>query len=211
MGQYFKPVILKEDKKTPIGFAYSHDFGSGLKLMEHSWAKNDFVGFIESLFKKGMAFYKSPIVWAGDYADEEPFENLSKEVVDSLVAEGYKLDELKKRGATLYSIASHSAPKLRPNTHRIEDFKILKANETRYLVNHDKKEFVDKTKTPRDDDGWRIHPLPLLTCEGNGRGGGDYRGESELVGRWARDVISVESTKSAIPKDYTELNFDLVE
>ena len=45
----------------------------------------------------------------------------------------------------------------------------------------------------------------------NGRGGGDFRGESELVGSWARDVISVEATKSAIPKDYTELKFDLVE
>lgn len=211
MGQYFKPCFLKEDKKTPIGFAYSHDFGIGLKLMQHSWAKNDFVGFIESLLKKGMAFYKSPIVWAGDYADEEPFENLSKEVVDALVEDGYQLDDLKERGATLYSIASHSAPKLSPNTHRIEDFKILKANETRYLVNHDKKEFLDKRKTPKDSDGWQIHPLPLLTCEGNGRGGGDYRGESELIGRWARDVISVESTKSAIPKDYTELKFDLVE
>jgi hypothetical protein len=211
MGQYFTPVILKEDKKTPIGFAYSHDFGSGLKLMEHSWAKNDFVGFIESLLKRGMAFHKTPIVWAGDYADEEPFESIPKEVIDMLVAQGYTLEELQKNGANIQSIAECSAPKLRPNTHKIEDFKILKANETRYLVNHDKKEFVDKTKTPKDNDGWQIHPLPLLTCEGNGRGGGDFHKGGDVVGRWARDIISVERTKSAIPKDYTELKFDLVE
>jgi hypothetical protein len=211
MGQYFTPVILKEDKKTPIGFAYSHDFGSGLKLMEHSWAKNDFVGFIESLLKRGMAFHKTPIVWAGDYADEEPFESIPKEVIDMLVAQGYILEELQKNGANIQSIAECSAPKLRPNTHKIEDFKILKANETRYLVNHDKKEFVDKTKTPKDNDGWQIHPLPLLTCEGNGRGGGDFHKGGDVVGRWARDIISVERTKSAIPKDYTELKFDLVE
>jgi hypothetical protein len=208
MGQYYKPVILKEDKQTPIGFAYSHDFGSGLKLMEHSWMKNDFVGFIESLLTNGSAFYKSPIVWAGDYADEEAFDTIPKVVIDKLIEDGCELEELKERGATLYSIASNSAVKLAPNS---SGFKILPIAKTKYLVNHDKKQFVDKTKVPKDADGWRIHPLPLLTCEGNGRGGGDFRGGSELVGSWARDVISVEATKSAIPKDYTELKFDLVE
>jgi hypothetical protein len=211
MGQYYTPIILKEDKKTPIGFAYSHDFGSGLKLMGHSWMKNDFVGFIESLLKRGMPFHKSSIVWAGDYADEEPFESIPKQVIDSLVVSGYDLAGLQKDGANLQSIAEHSAPKLRPNTHKIEDFKIHKASETRYLVNHDKKQFVDKTKVPTDSDGWKIHPLPLLTCEGNGRGGGDFRGESDLVGSWARDTISIESRKADIPKGYTELIFDLVE
>lgn len=211
MGQYYTPIILKEDKKTPIGFAYSHDFGSGLKLMEHSWMKNHFVGFIESLLKSGMPFHKSSIVWAGDYADEEPFESIPKEVIAMLVVQGYDLVGLQKDGANLQSIAEHSAPKLRPNTHKIEDFKIHKASETRYLVNHDKKQFVDKTKVPTNGDGWKIHPLPLLTCEGNGRGGGDFRGESDLVGSWARDTISIESKKADIPKGYTELIFDLVE
>jgi hypothetical protein len=211
MGQYYTPILLKEDKKTPIGFAYSHDFGSGLKLMEHSWMKNDFVGFIESLLTKGRPFHKTPIVWAGDYADQEPFENLSKEVIDMLVENGYDLEDLKKYGANTQSIAECSAPKLRPNTHKIEDFKLLPIAKAKYIVNHDKKQFVDKTKVPSDADGWRIHPLPLLTCEGNGRGGGDFRGESELVGSWARDIISVESKKADIPKDYTELIFDLVE
>jgi hypothetical protein len=91
------------------------------------------------------------------------------------------------------------------------DFKILPITKTKYLVNHDKKQFVNKTNVPKDRDGWRIHPLPLLTCEGNGRGGGDFRGDSDLVGSWARDIISVESTKSTIPKGYTELIFDLTE
>ena len=66
MGQYYKPILLKEDKKTPIGFAYSHDFGSGLKLMEHSWMKNSFVGFIETLLASGKPFHKTPLVWGGD-------------------------------------------------------------------------------------------------------------------------------------------------
>lgn len=33
----------------------------------------------------------------------------------------------------------------------------------------------------------------LFSCEGNGRGGGDFRGhDDDKVGLWARDIISVE-------------------
>ena len=81
--------------------------------------------------------------------------------------------------------------------------------ETRYIVNHTKKQFVDKTKAPKDSEGWQVHPLPLLTCEGNGQGGGDYRKEeNKFIGVWARDVISVQSKK---PKGFTEIipNFDM--
>lgn len=213
MGQYYKPILLKEDKKTPIGFAYSHDFGSGLKLMEHSWMKNSFVGFIETLLASGKPFHKTPLVWGGDYAEPEPFNTIPKVVVDELVADGYVLKEVEENGVELYSIASHSAPKLTPHIGDVKDFEAKPIAKLKYLVNHDKKQFVDKTKVPKDADGWRIHPLPLLTCEGNGRGGGDYFGEDKqgLVGSWARDIISVETKKADIPKDYTELIFDLVE
>jgi hypothetical protein len=69
----------------------------------------------------------------------------------------------------------------------------------RYIVNHTKKLYVDKNLEFEDN----IHPLTLLTAEGNGRGGGDYRGASEdLVGIWARDVISLEKTQ---PDGFTEL------
>ena len=38
--------------------------------------------------------------------------------------------------------------------------------------------------------GGIIHPLPLLTAIGNGKGGGDYRGTClDLVGHWACDKI----------------------
>jgi len=83
----------------------------------------------------------------------------------------------------------------------------LSVLDSRFVINHSKKLFVDKTKVP-DSDGWRIHPLPLLTCDGCGRGGGDYRGDSELVGSWSRDLISVSK---AVPKGFKELIFDLKE
>lgn len=66
-----------------------------------------------------------------------------------------------------------------------------------YIVNHTKKQYVDKQKQKM------YHPLPLLTAEGNGRGGGDFRGKGkDLIGTWARDVLSVEKV---IPDNYTEL------
>ena len=75
----------------------------------------------------------------------------------------------------------------------------------RFIVNHSKRLFVDKTKVRRGEEGMAYHPLPLLTAEGNGRGGGDYRGESPLIGSWARDVMSVETEA---PADFEELLFE---
>ena len=37
----------------------------------------------------------------------------------------------------------------------------------------DKKQFFDLWSVPYVG-GMRVHPLPLLTADGNGRGGGDY-------------------------------------
>jgi hypothetical protein len=78
----------------------------------------------------------------------------------------------------------------------------------RYIVNHSKKLYVDKTKIPCPSGCSTIHPLPLLTVEGNGRGGGDYHTDSTLVGSWARDIISVEMT---ISDTFQEIVFDLTE
>ena len=90
-----------------------------------------------------------------------------------------------------------------------------------YLVNLDTNEFVDFRKVPVSSEGdWtdkkgkthhytmKIHPLPLLTCEGNGRGGGDYHKQNPLVGKWARNRVVILSTK---PKNGKEIVFDLVE
>ena len=72
----------------------------------------------------------------------------------------------------------------------------------RYILNHTKKEYVDKDIVPKDKEGWSVHPLPLLTCEGNGRGGGDYLRNNRYIGDWARDEISIEKEE---PKDFKEI------
>ena len=71
-----------------------------------------------------------------------------------------------------------------------------------YLVNYDKKEYVDKSKCP-NKEGWRIHPLPLLTAEGNGRGGGDYHGDGmDYVGSWSRCRLGLVKE---VPEGFTEI------
>lgn len=117
-----------------------------------------------------------PVVWAGDYADAE---------------------DGTKDGPNLYSLCT--------NKTEVQFQKELNLKSSRYVINHDTNQYVDKHNIPKDDDGWRMHPLPLLTVEGNGRGGGDYRGDSELIGAWARCFISVSEKK---PKGYTELICD---
>jgi hypothetical protein len=78
---------------------------------------------------------------------------------------------------------------------------VNKDEDYRFVINHSKKTYVDKNEVVAKN-GWSIHPLPLLTCEGNGRGGGDYLGDDEFVGKWARDLISVSNTE---PKGFKKI------
>lgn len=82
--------------------------------------------------------------------------------------------------------------------------------EYHYYNNHDKHEYVDLDKCQSKDEwGLTIEPLPLLTCEGNGRGGGDYEGnDMKLVGRWARDFITCDMAPT---EGYKELKTDFKE
>ena len=178
MGQYYKPISLNKEGQLVNEWVLSHDYNNGLKLMEHSWLGNDFVSVVETLLIPGGKWYKKGIVWAGDYADEE---------TDSKT--------------NLYSRCK--------DENKINPIGIVDDEKYCYIVNHTKQQFVDKRKVPvSGTDGWQIHPLPLLTCEGNGRGGGDYHGENDIIGSWSRNSISIECT---IPEGYTELEFILTE
>lgn len=230
MGQYYKPIILKDDKKTIVGFVYSHDYGCGLKLMEHSYIDNPVVNVVENYLKENGG---GRLVWAGDYADAEPVKipkEKAKELWQNQVAEGktetsfaefwakspdvYKRDENGEfEGECLYSLA---------DTRENENGKVIRRakpkidascerTEVRWLINDDKKLFIDLWDLPCVD-GYRVHPLPLLTAEGNGRGGGDYSGlDMALVGSWSRDFIRVSETNWPLLEDlkrhgYTQMS-----
>lgn len=189
MGQYYRPVSL-----DTMEHLYSHNYNNGLKLMEHSYIGNNFVAAVEFLLTEGARWDKHQIVWAGDYADSEP---------------GTESDE-NEDGVNIYS--------------QLEDVKCLSniiegiPSDHYFIVNFDKKEYVDKRHVPGvrykwqdpEDEPLQIHPLPLLTCEGNGRGGGDFRGNDprNIIGSWARNRIGV---RSSAPEGFKEVLFDLTE
>lgn len=74
-----------------------------------------------------------------------------------------------------------------------------------YLLNHDKRSFVC---IPYESEHRVLHPLPILTAEGNGRGGGDLPQThpwAPFVGTWARDVLSLSDSRPPDGADWTEL------
>ena len=161
------------------------DYNNGVKLMEHSWIGNYYVNVVEKLIASGGKWFGQSLTWGGDYAEDDD---------------------------------------VNPETY---DYGQIKTEETeyhyfRFLINETKKLFVDLDKVPTTDTWvnpddetdvfkYRIHPLPLLTCNSNARGGGDYFGNdvNNLVGSWAGNVITVSDEQPS--NEYTELIFDLVE
>lgn len=216
MGQYYRPCILDADNNVTATM-YSHDYGNGLKLMEHSWMRNDFVAEFESLL---VLDGPRRVVWGGDYADPEP---------------GTETDE-HENGLPLYFLAGEMTP-IRFDCKAVRDHMKSKwffdsytegdlvplpdglPKYRRYLLNHDTMEYVDKHRVPgiveTNHRGvpvtWKLHPLPLLTAEGNGRGGGDFGGDDPhgFVGRWARQRISAATRKPDGPQ-WSRLEFDLL-
>jgi len=162
MGQYYYCVLLAEDGKYIRAWLDPLAHNNGMKLMEHSYIKNNFMLAVESNLGPNGAFYMTRVVWAGDYAEPEPYSenNLNTMAMDSkqkAIGSGY-------------------------DTH-----------EYRYIINHSKGLYIDKKTL--GNQGLIIHPLSLLTAEGNGKGGGDYRGrDEEMCGIWARDIISVNDS-----------------
>lgn len=180
MGQYYTPVIMKDDK---ISTFLCYDYGNGAKLMEHSYIGNSFT---ETVLKQ-LLNKPARLAWVGDYAEPEDVEN---ELAEKFI-----------------KIENNDEP------YRKKPKKVGAMENSAMLVfiNHSKKEYIDITyyilKNGADRYGCIIHPIPLLTAIGNGKGGGDYRGKNEdIVGRWACDVIEartwIDTTKY---KDYKEI------
>lgn len=186
MGQYYMPCMLKDKSNAVGGHLYSHQWDNGLKLMEHSYVGNNFVAAVESLLLPGQPWYRKRIVWSGDYGD---MNRLYKGCVD---ANNHRdlVDEPIQRT-------------LAKSIYRVSNYP--------YILNFTKRQFVDIRKVPVLDKGdhkWSVHPLPLLTCDGNGRGGGDYGLDNPYVGVWAKHRIGIANE---VPKGFTEIvpNFEM--
>lgn len=177
--------------------------------MEHSWRLSPYVRFVE----KQLMLEPQRLVWAGDYADKEDPKTLTKdEIKPHIDNEGVIL----KEGLRLYTLSENVgniSEEIESGTKYDYKFKQLAPLKAKYLVNYTKGEYVNKSSIPKGSDGWQIHPLPLLTCEGNLRGGGDYYSERGVayVGSWSRDLIGVVTKKSEIPKEFKLIEPDFCE
>ena len=188
MGQYFYAVIYQTDSnnKKIIRICINPlNCSNGMKLMEHSYFNNIVTSLIELLLIPTSPFYKSNLVWAGDYCEDvdEEDKNLHNMCENDLIKE--------RTNNVLKNITK-------------EELEIV--NEYDYILNHTKKQYIDKKDHKK---GEYIHPLPLLTADSNGYGMGDFKGNDEdLCGSWKGDIISVEKE---IPIDYTKFECNFVE
>lgn len=187
MGQYYRCLTQDKEGKMTIYSLQIKDWNkpeedykryNGVKLMEHSWVGNSFMNSLSALI------YKNPlqIAWVGDYASDFAWGSgrefkPNPEWLWHTAWETEKEEDIEKKGF---------------------DYK------DKFLVNHTLQDYLDLNKYMRraDKDGWKVHPLSLLTACGNGLGGGDYwedYSDSWCVGDWCWDEISIEDE---IPEGY---------
>jgi|SaaInlStandDraft_7_1057024.scaffolds.fasta_scaffold00860_6 hypothetical protein len=186
MNQNYYPIILSSKKFTPEVtriILHPRVYHIGMNLLEQSDMYNILTKTMEYLLSPSGMFYKSRVVWAGSYStiiEDKTYLNLYQNV--SNLYEHFYTFEFFKFGL-LYDTLKYQ-----------------------YIVNHTKQTYINKFKFMKNKE-W-LHPLPLLTSEGNEKGGYNSTNR-ELCGIWARDIISLESE---IPLNYTELicNFNYI-
>jgi hypothetical protein len=172
MGQYYKPVNI--DRRE---WLLTHDYGNGLKLLEHSYVG---AGVIDAVMQLLATTWKGRrMVWAGDYADPE------RDTDNNL----YALMTAERKITPRMGFSGDTSPR-------------------RYLLNHDRRTFVDIETAPVDSFGVRLHPLPLLTAEGNGRGGGDFHKADPRIGLWARQRLEASH---GVPAAYMQQDGHFIE
>ena len=190
LGQYYRPILGDEYGLNCRVFDRSVDEEYTLaKLMEHSWWLNPFVNAFSEFL------YNNPgrVIWCGDYATEP--------------------DDFCFYNCSAFYVPCYKAiwgDKVKPVGVSSSDFTL----NGKFLLNHDAKEFVDLDEYKRlsvDKHGWTIHPLPLLTAIGTGRGNGDFGEDGlgiEYVGTWAWHLISLEDKP---PKDFIKADIAFLE
>lgn len=163
MGQYFIATFL--DHAGQITRAvHPCDYGSGQKLAGHTREGTPFLTAVETLLALDGG---SRLVWAGDYADEEPGRE----------ANLYFL--IQERQFIRFEGLIDPTENIQPNTPRPP----VSPGSHTYVCNADKHEYFEKLTLPVDDRGDQRNPLPTFTAHGHG-----------FTGPWARDRIYVTAT-----------------
>ena len=189
MGQYYMPILGNvyggQCKVFDRSVNGEYTFA---KLLEHSWWQNPFVNAFSEFL------YNNPgrVCWVGDYATEP--DDFKLNVPAAIPRPNYK--KVWGKNVNLLTCAP-------------SDFTL----DGKFLVNFDTRQFInlDEYKaTSVGSDGWTIHPLPLLTAIGNGRGGGDFhKGVGyDKIGSWAWQLLAFLDRP---PKDFSKANIRFIE
>ena len=128
VGQYFRAVCL-ENKQ------YMMYTGGGVKLTEHSLIGNSFMTKVEQALTKGGEWYRTHLVWAGDYMDEDLF--LPEDAIEA----NKTIEEDKRINLYKYAI---------DNFKNVSELTLLPVGifVGNYIVNYTKKQFVNKKLCP---------------------------------------------------------------
>jgi len=209
MGQYYAPTIIYPDGS--FASLDGHAFDNGIKLTEHSWIGNHLVNavYLKILNKPRR------IAWIGDYSDN------GYAVCGEAYTKQISPEEFLKYYDSAWPNEDEDGTLIPSSMYTPEELELINENTKGfYLVNHDRKEFLDLggyiercTIQEGSFAGWCVDPLPLLTACGNGRGGGDfYDGDDAIgyedVGIWAFHELELTD---AIPDGFQECTYSFLE
>ena len=189
MGQYYMPILGNvyggQCKVFDRSVNGEYTFA---KLLEHSWWNNTFVNAFSEFL------YNNPgrVCWVGDYATEP--DDFKLNVPAAIPRPNYK--KVWGKNVNLLTCAP-------------SDFTL----DGKFLVNFDTRQFIDLDEykaTSVGSNGWTIHPLPLLTAIGNGRGGGDFHNGVgyDKIGSWAWQLLAFLDQP---PKDFNKADIRFIE
>lgn len=170
MGQYYRVITERGLEQHVYDRSVEGEYTLA-KLTEHGWFRNP---FCEAIAEK-LVDTPTRVCWVGDYAERKECEDL-----------GFDYDDV-------WPEDKHVGETVNRTSFRLSSMK--------YLVNCDRKQVVNiKEYAGRSSkDGWVLNPIAILTCLGNGRGGGDYhpnkKSTPSYVGRWAMDRIYLTNEK----------------
>ena len=177
MGQYYLPYVKTGEHVKVFDNKVDGEW-EGLKLMEHSYWRNHYVGNVIN----EIYYNRSHVCWVGDYYDECDYEQVNCK----------DRETVKKIGDYVWNEKTKKKECKIKNSRSLVDC---------LLVNHTKKIYLSGNEyykrnmwleTWEDKEyPWCINPLPLLTCSANHSGGSYYGINRELCGTWFNDELEV--------------------
>lgn len=173
--QFYRAVLI-DDVGQIIAAAAAFDYFDGESIAEQ--AHFDGGGVVEAIEILLAQSEPRRCVWAGQFCPEEP-----PPLGEKLPPVPLNLfDRVRPKHLVRFSFGRADDHLTSPKPQVVARYRVDHQSHP-FLLNHSKREIVDKRNSIRD-----LHPLPILTAEGIDR----FR--NKIVGRWARDKISVSNS-----------------